>query len=165
VVKQEILEHRAAEGPADERCHHSLSQCRAPLSPNQKCEKLWTLPRTVFGRALQEVVPVPTRYPAGSPSSGNGWGGGPCQRRASGNAWRHHRLENRGDLHSGLMLPDGNRRHCGYGTTGKGPKLGRCSYCASWLEPESHSGRLTSRRPFDMMVRCCSGHRGCNSID
>jgi putative transposase len=33
---------RAAEGPADERCHHRLSQCRAPLGPNQKCEKLWT---------------------------------------------------------------------------------------------------------------------------
>ena len=44
VVDQEILEHRAAEGPADERCHHRLSQCRAPLSPNQMCEKFWTLP-------------------------------------------------------------------------------------------------------------------------
>jgi putative transposase len=29
---------------ADERCHHRLSHCRAPLSPNQMCEKLWTLP-------------------------------------------------------------------------------------------------------------------------
>jgi hypothetical protein len=28
-----------------QRCHHRLSQCRAPLSPNQMCEKLWTLPR------------------------------------------------------------------------------------------------------------------------
>ena len=27
---------------ADERCHHRLSQCRAPLSPNPMCEKLWT---------------------------------------------------------------------------------------------------------------------------
>jgi len=37
-------EHRAAEGPADERCHNCVSQCRAPLSPNQMCEKFWTLP-------------------------------------------------------------------------------------------------------------------------
>ena len=42
VVDQTILEHRAAEGPADERCHHCVSQCRAPLSPNQMCEKVWT---------------------------------------------------------------------------------------------------------------------------
>ena len=49
MVDQTIFEHRAAEGPADERCHHRLSQCRAPLSPNQMCEKLWTLP-----------VPTPT---------------------------------------------------------------------------------------------------------
>jgi hypothetical protein len=41
---QTLSEHRAAEGPADERCYHRLSQCRAPLSPNQMCEKLWTLP-------------------------------------------------------------------------------------------------------------------------
>ena len=46
VVNQTIFEHRATEGPADERCHHRLSQCRAPLSPNQMCEKLWTLPST-----------------------------------------------------------------------------------------------------------------------
>jgi hypothetical protein len=44
MVDQTLFEHRAAEGPADERCHHRLSQCRAPLSPNQMCEKLWTLP-------------------------------------------------------------------------------------------------------------------------
>jgi hypothetical protein len=29
---------------ADRLCNHRLSQCRAPLSPNQMCEKLWTLP-------------------------------------------------------------------------------------------------------------------------
>jgi hypothetical protein len=34
------LNIEAAEGPADERCHHCVSQCRAPLSPNQ----IWTLP-------------------------------------------------------------------------------------------------------------------------
>jgi putative transposase len=33
LVDQEILEHRAAEGPADERCHYGLSQSRA--SPAQ----------------------------------------------------------------------------------------------------------------------------------
>ena len=35
-----VRPHRAAKGPTDERCHHSVSQCRAPLSPNQMCEKL-----------------------------------------------------------------------------------------------------------------------------
>ncbi len=35
---------RAAEAPADERCHNCVSQCRAPLSPNQMCERVWTLP-------------------------------------------------------------------------------------------------------------------------
>ena len=44
VVDQEIFEYRAAEGPADERCHHRLSQCPEPLSPNEMCEKFWTLP-------------------------------------------------------------------------------------------------------------------------
>ena len=52
VVDQTLLEHRTAEGPADERCHHRLSQCRAPLSPNQMCEKLWTLPTIVGARWL-----------------------------------------------------------------------------------------------------------------
>jgi len=33
-----------AERPAEERCHHRLSQCWVPLSSNQKCERLWTLP-------------------------------------------------------------------------------------------------------------------------
>jgi len=37
LVCQEISERRAAEGPANERCHHRLSQRRVPLSPNQKC--------------------------------------------------------------------------------------------------------------------------------
>jgi hypothetical protein len=47
VVDQEIPEHRAAEGPADERCHNCVSQCRAPLSPNQMCERVWTLPEVL----------------------------------------------------------------------------------------------------------------------
>ncbi len=34
LADQAISEHGTAEGPADERCHHGLSQCRAPLSPN-----------------------------------------------------------------------------------------------------------------------------------
>ena len=32
VVDQAISEHRVAEGPADERCHHRVSQGRVPLS-------------------------------------------------------------------------------------------------------------------------------------
>ena len=38
VVDQTLFEYRPAEGPADERSHHRLSQYRAPLSPN-KCAK------------------------------------------------------------------------------------------------------------------------------
>jgi hypothetical protein len=36
MVDQEISQHRAAEGPADERCHHRVSQGRAPLSQTEK---------------------------------------------------------------------------------------------------------------------------------
>src|SRR5262249_44244008 len=52
MVDQEISQHRAAEG-SDERCHHRVSQGRAPLSQNRKCERFWTLPPVVscfFGR-------------------------------------------------------------------------------------------------------------------
>jgi hypothetical protein len=38
VVDQTIFEHGAAEGPADGRIYHRLSQCRVPLSP-AKCVK------------------------------------------------------------------------------------------------------------------------------
>jgi len=38
VVDQEIPEHRAAEGPADGRCHHRVSQSWVPLSPNQSAK-------------------------------------------------------------------------------------------------------------------------------
>ena len=34
IDRRAIFEHRAAEGPADERCHLRLSQRRAPLCPN-----------------------------------------------------------------------------------------------------------------------------------
>src|SRR5262249_6769593 len=40
----QISEHRVAEGPADERCHHGVSQGRVPLS-QPKVRKSWTLPR------------------------------------------------------------------------------------------------------------------------
>src|SRR5262245_12866728 len=46
MVDQEISQHRAAEG-SDERCHHRVSQGRAPLSQNRKCERFWTLPLRV----------------------------------------------------------------------------------------------------------------------
>jgi hypothetical protein len=39
LVDQTLSEHRAAEGAEHERCHHRVSQCWAPLSPNQMCEK------------------------------------------------------------------------------------------------------------------------------
>jgi hypothetical protein len=37
MVDQEVSQHGAAEGPADER-HHHLSPVRPPLSPNRRCE-------------------------------------------------------------------------------------------------------------------------------
>jgi hypothetical protein len=43
VVDQEVPEHAAAEGPADER-HHCLSPIRPLLSPKRMCERNWTLP-------------------------------------------------------------------------------------------------------------------------
>src|SRR6516165_1925678 len=49
MVDQEISQHRAAEG-SDERCHHRVSQGRAPLSQNRKCERFWTLPRAPAAR-------------------------------------------------------------------------------------------------------------------
>src|SRR4029434_1855975 len=38
MVDQEISQHRAAEGPADERCHHRVSQGRAPLSQTESAK-------------------------------------------------------------------------------------------------------------------------------
>lgn len=52
LVDQTISEHRAAEGAADETCHHRLSQCRALRSPNQMCERVWTLP--TWGLVVRE---------------------------------------------------------------------------------------------------------------
>jgi len=56
LVDQTLLKHRAAEGPADERCHHRLSQCRALLSPNQMCEKLLTLPPNKYPKASRSTT-------------------------------------------------------------------------------------------------------------
>jgi hypothetical protein len=66
LVHQEIFEHRVAEGSAEERCHHRLSQYRAPLSPNQMCENsghVWTLPfgaRRIFRTAHRNPLPTGT---------------------------------------------------------------------------------------------------------
>src|SRR5262249_5627318 len=59
MVDQEISQHRAAEG-SDERCHHRVSQGRAPLSQNRMCERFWTLPITRFYRL---VLLRPHRFP------------------------------------------------------------------------------------------------------
>src|SRR5215475_8841868 len=56
MVDQEISQHRAAEG-SDERCHHRVSQGRAPLSQNRKCERFWTLPFSqVFSYSVEDQV-------------------------------------------------------------------------------------------------------------
>jgi len=39
VVDQEISQHRVAEGSADERCHHRVSQGRAPLSQTESAKE------------------------------------------------------------------------------------------------------------------------------
>jgi hypothetical protein len=36
-------------------CHHRLSECRAPLSQNHMCEKLWTLPIQFCGLRASPV--------------------------------------------------------------------------------------------------------------
>src|SRR5262249_711420 len=72
VVDQEISEHRVAEGPADERCHHRVSQGRAPLSlnptranpcfrslPSPKCENPLELPLRPHQRRFKKC-PHPT---------------------------------------------------------------------------------------------------------
>ena len=38
VVYEEISQHRAAQGPADERCHHRVSQGRVPLSQTESAK-------------------------------------------------------------------------------------------------------------------------------
>src|SRR5262249_24438770 len=38
VVDEEVSEHRVAEGPADERCHHRVSQGRVPLSQTESAK-------------------------------------------------------------------------------------------------------------------------------
>jgi hypothetical protein len=49
MVDQTLSEYRALEGAAVERIHHRLSQCRAPISPNQMCQKtLDTTARELF---------------------------------------------------------------------------------------------------------------------
>src|SRR5258708_34192102 len=50
-----IPEHRAAEGPADERCHHSLSQRRAPLNPEPKVRKTLDTTRLAFSARVRIV--------------------------------------------------------------------------------------------------------------
>src|SRR6516164_365990 len=55
MVDQEISQHRAAEG-SDERCHHRVSQGRAPLSQNRKCERFWTLPVRTAAKRYSFIV-------------------------------------------------------------------------------------------------------------
>jgi putative transposase len=47
----------AGEDIAAARQNHRVSQCRAPLSPNQMCEKLWTLPRDQTCRGQKSDAP------------------------------------------------------------------------------------------------------------
>src|SRR5262249_7378183 len=60
MVDQEIPEHRAAEGSADERRHHRLSQRWDPLSPNQSAKNLET--STLFQPRKDIVIGCFTAY-------------------------------------------------------------------------------------------------------
>ena len=53
LVEQTLPKHRTAEGPADERCHHRLSQYRAPLSFEQN-EELCSNAETVATAYLSQ---------------------------------------------------------------------------------------------------------------
>src|SRR5262245_24027393 len=61
MVDQEISQHRAAEG-SDERCHHRVSQGRAPLSQNRKCERFWTLPPSAAVEPSKGAFDDPTAW-------------------------------------------------------------------------------------------------------
>jgi hypothetical protein len=52
VVDEEISQHRAAQGPADERCSHRVSQGRVPLSQTESAKD--------SGHYLPVPHPVPT---------------------------------------------------------------------------------------------------------
>src|SRR5262249_9010475 len=58
VVDQKISEHRVAEGPADERCHHRVSQGRVPLSQPKVRKILDTTSVGGIPRAAPMAVPA-----------------------------------------------------------------------------------------------------------
>src|SRR5262249_5713850 len=60
VVDQAISEHRVAEGPADERCHHRVSQGRVPLSQPKVRKILDTTLSRRFCRGLMSALPPKT---------------------------------------------------------------------------------------------------------
>jgi hypothetical protein len=65
-------------------CHHRLSQGRAPLSSNQKCEKLWILPSGPPALLNCARDSVRHRYGDGSPPDNLGSGGGPFSEKMTG---------------------------------------------------------------------------------
>src|SRR5689334_16298071 len=73
MVDQEISQHRVAEGSADERCHHRVSQGRAPLSQTESAKESGHYHRfvsmsdmkydalTAQGIEILERVPIPDK--------------------------------------------------------------------------------------------------------
>jgi hypothetical protein len=49
MIDQEISQHRVAEGSADERCHHRVSQGRAPLKVRKSLDTTWAFVVTLAG--------------------------------------------------------------------------------------------------------------------
>src|SRR5215469_13264684 len=68
---QEISEHRVVEGPADERCHHRVSQGRVPLS-QPKVRKIldttWQKASLAHGARGSGVLSASFHQRKGSPS-------------------------------------------------------------------------------------------------
>jgi hypothetical protein len=62
LVDQTLFEYRAAEGPADERSHHRLSQCQAPFSHNQCGKNSGHYPRSLRRRAHAVLSPRWSRH-------------------------------------------------------------------------------------------------------
>src|SRR5258707_8651172 len=56
MVDQKISQHRVAEGSADERCHHRVSQGRAPLSQTESAKESGHYRSLQWSRAAATAV-------------------------------------------------------------------------------------------------------------
>ena len=66
VVYEEISQHRAAQGPADERCHHRVSQGRVPLSQTESAKDSGHYPCAACTRGLTPTELTRARWRRGN---------------------------------------------------------------------------------------------------